>query len=106
MRSQFDGESLQRELFDLAELLDESLQIIDQIEALAMDAVAALQSQHVVDHAVETQTVFLDDRREALDGVVDRGLLLQELCGVANRTEGIADLVCDFGRKAAERGEL
>ena len=55
-----------------------------QPEALAMRAVAAVQPQHVVHHAVEARAVVVDDAEQPRRGLVHPGLLPQELGGMAD----------------------
>src|SRR5262249_32416751 len=80
---ELDGEDSGVGLLDLGELLDERLQKIDQPEALAARALAAIQAQYVVHHAIEPLAVLADDGKEPPRGVVYRRLLLHELRGVA-----------------------
>src|SRR5687767_2598416 len=69
------------------------------------DAVALVELQHVGYQALEASGVLADDARQAL-AVLAALLLAQELGGVADGGERVADLVRDARGEPAERGEL
>ena len=84
---ELEGKNAGIGLFDLGELFDERLETIDQLEALAVRALAAVQAQHVVDHAVEPLAVLVDEGKQPPRRIVDRGLFLHQLRRVADRAE-------------------
>jgi len=106
VRGQLDAKHAGVDLLDLGELLDEAGQKIGQPEALTMRALAAVQPQHIVHHAIEAPAVFVDDGDEPRRGIAHPRLLAQQLRGVADRPERVPDLVGDVGREPPQRGEL
>src|SRR3954469_1470081 len=76
-----------------------------QADRVGGDAVAAVELQHGRNETLQAARVVVDDARQPL-AVLAALFLLQELGGMADGGERVADLVRDVGGEASERGEL
>ena len=99
------GEMVSGQRLDGGELGDEFVQPRFEPQRRGAYAVAAVELQHIGYQALQALRVVVNDAGEAR-AVIVALFLLQELRGVADRGEGIADLVRDVGGEAPERSEL
>src|SRR5688572_8620177 len=83
------------QLLNLAELLDERLEIIHYLEAFPVRDVGSTHPQHVVHHPFETVRIFLNNCDQTPDGIIERRFLLEQFCRMADRTQRIANFVRD-----------
>src|SRR5438128_8015555 len=87
------------------DLLDKRQQIWAHPDGLRLNAVAPREFEHVVYHALQAPRIVPDDLHHAL---LMRSALffLQEVPGMRDGREGIADLVGYVSREPSERREL
>ena len=93
----FDFEGFRRRQTGLAEIVNERRQPAVQVDAFPHRRVAARYLQDVLDDVVDPQRVLVDDFDHTLFVVADIFVFVQQLGGVGDRAQGVADFVCDVG---------
>ncbi len=96
------GSELQRR----GEFVDELFGPLCQRDMLGVRRFAPRQLQDIVDDLTDPPRVLTDDVEQPALGVVGTLRLLQELAGMTERADRVADFVRDARTQAAERGEL
>src|SRR5688572_12141054 len=99
-------QDLRIDALDTAELLGEGAQKVGNGKVLGERAVAPVELEHILHHAIEPLSVVVDDAQQTVRRVVEARLLLQQLGGMADGRERIADFVSDIGGQPSEGGQL
>ncbi|HRE18000.1 MAG TPA: hypothetical protein PLW86_13195 [Rhodocyclaceae bacterium] len=92
-------------LLDHHELGEKSLQKILKINGLGNAPVSAPKLEHILHDTIQAEDIILHDLKQPFMHLA-AALLVQELRSMADRRQGIADLVRDAGGQAAQRSQL
>jgi hypothetical protein len=82
---------------------DEAADEVAQVHVFGAGGFAPGQAEHVLDDAVHAMGLLVDDLQQAAVGLGDVAGFLQQLGGVADRRQRVADLVGQAGREAPQR---